>query len=321
MDSGATTHRQDANKGCESPELTTESSPDVKPPWEKVLWKPQPYPDNYIPPDFLSSLRRNTNVKQYKYLPLVLSTCAVTQHLAIIFIFVGTFILLNRDHVDPTQLVWACIAAFPIGNIVWEVMEWRDIAAATKKERRLKATKSSILVLLILVTITPVLKTLTAATSSDSIWAFSAILFCLNAILADYSAANPHPGKERLTSVLSMNAAISASVVLASRLASNLHVFGLVLYAVQLFALFPLLRQRIQYRASKLLRTSLTMLLSCLATGIFISLHARIAFLIATILLFVTFGCPALFIWSQKFKNELKGPWDPAIPIVRQKPL
>lgn len=237
MDSGATTHRQDANKGCESPELTTESSPDVKPPWEKVLWKPQPYPDNYIPPDFLSSLRRNSkclssyelppktksnyitaNVKQYKYLPLVLSTCAVTQHLAIIFIFVGTFILLNRDHVDPTQLVWACIAAFPIGNIVWEVMEWRDIAAATKKERRtchrkpavrtaepdyatesigLKATKSSILVLLILVTITPVLKTLTAATSSDSIWAFSAILFCLNAILADYSAANPHPGKER----------------------------------------------------------------------------------------------------------------------------
>ncbi|KAG8986176.1 hypothetical protein FRB90_004180, partial [Tulasnella sp. 427] len=261
------------------------------------------------------------NVKQYKYFPLVLSTCAVTQHMSIIFIFVGTFIQLSRDQVDPTLLVWSCISAFPIGNLLWEVMEWRDLAAVTRKERRLKATKSSILVLLILVTITPVLKTLTEATSSDSIWALSAILFCLNAILADYSAASPYAGKERLTSVLSMNAAIAASVVLASRLTSNLHVFALVLYAVQLFALFPLLRQRIQYRASAVFRTILTILLGCLAAGIYIGLHIPIAVVIASILVFVTFACPALFMWAQKFKNELKGPWDPAIPIVRQQEL
>ena len=29
-------------------------------PWDKVLWKKQPYPDNYVPEGlFLSSLRRN----------------------------------------------------------------------------------------------------------------------------------------------------------------------------------------------------------------------------------------------------------------------
>lgn len=50
----------------------------------------------------------------------------------------------------------------------------------------------------------------------------------------------------RLPAVLSMNAAISASVVLASRLDSNLAVFALVLFAVQLFALFPIVRQRLQ---------------------------------------------------------------------------
>lgn len=41
-----------------------------------------------------------------------------------------------------------------------------------------------------------------------------------------------------------MNAAISSSVVLASRLPDDLSVFSLVLFAVQLFALFPLLRHR-----------------------------------------------------------------------------
>jgi phosphatidylinositol glycan class C protein len=51
-----------------------------------------------------------------------------------------------------------------------------------------KAVKSSILIFLALMSLSPVLKTLTAATSSDSIWALSAILFGINALLADYSA-------------------------------------------------------------------------------------------------------------------------------------
>jgi len=107
--------------------------------------------------------------------------------------------------------------------------------------------KSSILVFLALMAVTPILKTLSEATSSDSIWALSATLFILNMLLADYGDLEPKP--HRLTSVLSMNAAISGSVVLASRLRSNLEVFALVLSSVLLFALFPLLRKKIQVRA------------------------------------------------------------------------
>lgn len=44
-------------------------------------------------------------------------------------------------------------------------------------------------------------------------------------------------------SALSINAAIFASVVLGSRLSSNADVFGLVLFAVEWFALFPLMRR------------------------------------------------------------------------------
>ena len=46
-----------------------------------------------------------------------------------------------------------------------------------------------------------------------------------------------------------MNAAISSSVVLASRLPDDLSVFGLILFSVQSFALFPMLRRRMQVRS------------------------------------------------------------------------
>jgi len=128
--------------------------------------------------------------------------------------------------------------------------------------------------------LSPVLRTLTAATSSDSIWALSAILFILNALLGDYSSrkfvgqvretwvpcqdsCGIHKHEHcnvRLTSVLSMNAAISSSVVLASRLSNDLAVFSLILFSVQTFALFPMLRHRVEVpaRVPTLLNNELT---------------------------------------------------------------
>lgn len=32
------------------------------PEWERVLWRPQPFPDNYVPPTFLSALSENRNI-------------------------------------------------------------------------------------------------------------------------------------------------------------------------------------------------------------------------------------------------------------------
>ena len=143
------------------------------------------------------------------------------------------------------------------------------VAGALNRLVDAKTVKSSILAFLTLLSLSPVMKTLTASTSSDSIWALAACLFILNALIADYSS--PRPGiytRERcdsghyvysrargitltvwsrsLTSVLSINAAISASVVLASRLPDDISVFALMLYAVVLFAMFPVLRHRLQ---------------------------------------------------------------------------
>jgi hypothetical protein len=39
------------------PDGTGEDGPE----WERVLWRLQPFPDNYVPPTFLAGLSKNRN--------------------------------------------------------------------------------------------------------------------------------------------------------------------------------------------------------------------------------------------------------------------
>ncbi|EUC65037.1 phosphatidylinositol N-acetylglucosaminyltransferase subunit C [Rhizoctonia solani AG-3 Rhs1AP] len=221
--------------------------------WQKILWKKQPFPDNHLPPSFLSSLQRNINLKQYTYPFLFKTVLPVTQHLSNTALFLSTFARLKTGRLDPRVLVYLGSVLSILGYGIYELScpRWGH-------HRLAQALKSSILVFLALASLAPVLRTLTAATSDDSIWALAAGLFILHTVLADYTPERVRVVRDRmdgesqggLTSVLSINAAVSASVVLASRLQTDIAVFSLMLYAVQSFALLPVLRQRLQVRSS-----------------------------------------------------------------------
>lgn len=57
--------------------------------------------------------------------------------------------------------------------------------------------------------------------------------------------SEPVDWESSLSATLSLNAAISASVVLASRLEENAQVFALLFFSVTWFALFPIIRPRL----------------------------------------------------------------------------
>ncbi|THH16996.1 hypothetical protein EW146_g3734 [Bondarzewia mesenterica] len=285
--------------------------------WEKVLWKRQPYPDNHVPNSFLSSLRRNPNFRPYTYWPLVLGSCAITQHLSAIFIFIVVFVRLLDHTLDPRLLVVISATMFLMGYAVWELLDyyWSEVGQNIA-DRRAKTMKASILVFLALTALAPILRTLTASTSSDSIWALSACLFILNAALADYSSVRLGGRvRERLTSVLSMNAAVSSAVVLASRLRDDLSVFALTLFSIQLFSLFPILRHRLQ-ATSGAIQIGLSLALSSLSLGLTLRISTTITYIFLGVLTSVTFVAPAILVWAQKYKNEIRGPWDAATPKV-----
>jgi len=224
------------------------------------------------------------------------------------------FVRLKEGLVDPRTLVLISVGCFVVGYTIWTWGERATADPAYTSINHLKTLKSSILIFLALMSLSPVLRTLTAATSSDSIWALSAVLFILNALLADYSAQRYYGQvHERLTSVLSMNAAISASVVLASRLTLDVAVFALILFSVQAFTLFPLLRRRLQ-GSNAVVQGSLTLGLALTSLVLTAALSWTITWIFFITLIFVTFLAPAALVWAQKFKNEIRGPWDVAVP-------
>lgn len=138
----------------------------------------------------------------------------------------------------------------------------------------------------------------------------------MNALLADYGYAKSGPqSQERLSSVLSMNAAISSSVVLASRLPDDLSVFSLVLFAVQLFALFPMLRHRFG-AVPPILQVTLTVSISALSFALTMSLSPFVTALTTAIYVTVNVVAPGILVWAQRYKNEIRGPWDVAVPRV-----
>ena len=58
----------------------------TRPPWRKILWEQQPYPDNYVDQTFLASVLTYTDTTQYELLTLIKASAVVTQQLSTVAI-------------------------------------------------------------------------------------------------------------------------------------------------------------------------------------------------------------------------------------------
>ncbi|CAG8690006.1 17443_t:CDS:2, partial [Acaulospora morrowiae] len=212
-------------------------------PWRKLLWVKHDYPDNYVDKTFLEELKRNANVRLYDYWSVVMESTVISQHISSIVIFIAIFIYLYLDMLLAQTLIICGTVFTIIGYIFWDKSISKTDPSYEYKSKLAgwKTAKGAMLFSATLLGLSPILKTLTKDISSDTIWALTVILFLANMLFHDYGSENrtniKFPGS------LSTNAAIFASVLLASRLPSNSHVLGLMSFAVEWFALFPLFRR------------------------------------------------------------------------------
>ncbi|SCV72232.1 BQ2448_4926 [Microbotryum intermedium] len=313
-------------------------------PFRKVLYLRQDYPSNYVDSSFLSDLQRNVNVHPASLSALLAQTLPITQHLASTFIFVSIFVRLSKGSLQPSTLLAYCgILAVALRValllIAWTCDEPRTKTPAWAVHRGSEYEETSIsgpaltttipsplptpstsatipiIPLFSLYLLSPALKTLTRATTSDSIWALAGTLFALNVFVGDYRSiplrTTCSPGKT--SSSLPLTAALSGSTVLASRLASNLAVFSLLLFATIWFGPLPGLRSHLSIRPTLIL----TLVLCLGAIGSLRGLGGGVD-KIAMMLLFASAVLgPLLRGWLMlRYKDRVRGPWDQAVPRV-----
>lgn len=199
------------------------------------------------------------------------------------------------------------------------------LSSAPLTHSRLATAKSAILIYIALLGLSPILKSLTESTTSDSIWAMTTSLMCINIFFFDYSGGVG----VKFPASLSTNAALMASTVLASRLPSTTHVFSLTLFSIEVFGLFPVFRRHlrhISWRGHLLLTLALVIGAGAslgtalskkplweggwkrpIAGAIIWGLGSAVGM----------GGCSWWLIGLQRYKNVVIGPWDPARPVIR----
>jgi phosphatidylinositol N-acetylglucosaminyltransferase subunit C len=149
----------------------------------------------------------------------------------------------------------------------------------------------------------------------------SAWLMLINVFFFDYGSGVG----TKYQSSLSTNAALMASTVLASRLASITHVFSLTLFSIEVFGLFPVFRRHLRHRSWRLhvMLTILLILTAGAGMGVVLVANGRwkaamlgaLVWSLCSVL--AMGGCSWWLIRLQKYKNVVTGPWDPARPIIR----
>ncbi|WWC98876.1 hypothetical protein V866_005770 [Kwoniella sp. B9012] len=331
--------------------------------WEKVLWRRQPFPDDYVPPDFLSELDDLPPRPIPRLIPLFFAALPISLHISVIALFLAVFHALLEGNVFPEDVGWKCVifglAGWAIHKYGWGIhrsqpQEVSIIPAPTP-------LRTLILPPLLLSLLSPVLGTLTSATTNDSIWPLAGGLGFVHLLLADFRTGEDlrvrrrrekakrmnkahkrrgsvgiievEEGEEKsLTSSLSLTSALSASVVLASRLPSTSHVFSLVLLAVLLFAGWPPIAKGVR-EAGKLLSLILTISMATLSISLFplrddpspshiIRGHEIVPTTPTLILLIslclVNIIGPIMLLYAWRWKTRRGGGWDVAVVKLRK---
>lgn len=274
--------------------------------WKRVLYEKQPYDDNYVDPNrFLDQLdyEVGSNIDHRSaYMKLLYHAVVVVQHFTVVVIFLTVYRYVAEGTLDYKVLaVFDCIL-LSFGTCIHVVL--------TEIRYDESAVKTVMLFGICLRIAAPVLQALTSSFSSDTIHALAIASSAVHLVFNDYSKDSTGEASVRTVyGTLSLNAAMFASIILASRFHNIETVAGYILLAVIAFFLFP--------KTALLLRS--------------ISPKAHIAFAVIKLVvasfllwslsmtLFIVFELMVVFLWligplwlllMQDYKRALRGPWD-----------
>ncbi|MEQ2307714.1 hypothetical protein AMECASPLE_021058 [Ameca splendens] len=203
----------------------------------------------------------------------------------------------------PETLLWTSLMSALLGYGLYQALT-SQTKSCSENRTHLADSQSAALFLSFTFGFSPVLKTLTESVSTDTVYAMSALMLLAHLVSFPYAHPSP-PGS------LSLNAALFASVCLASRLPGTLHTFAMLTCALLVFALWPCLLQRLRENAPG----QFTGVCAGVCVGGVGGLGSQSlggAVLLSLALVSVTLICPLLLVRLQRHKDNIHGPWDEA---------
>uniref|UniRef100_A0A8C5WU80 Phosphatidylinositol glycan anchor biosynthesis class C n=1 Tax=Laticauda laticaudata TaxID=8630 RepID=A0A8C5WU80_LATLA len=273
--------------------------------WQKVLYKRQSFPDNYVDQSFLEKLRKNIHARKYQYWAVVFESGVVIQQLCSVCVFIVIWWYMDMGLLAPQWLFGAGLIASLIGYVLFDATD-SGIERNQSGQTRWEDLKNSVVFVAFTYGCSPILKTLTESISTDTIYAMSALMLLGHLIFYDYGA-----NAAIVSSTLSLNMAIFASVCLASRLPQSLHAFVMVTFAIQIFALWPMLQKKLKAQTPHCYMTA-TLLFTLSALMGLLTISSVGTVLFALLLITISCLCPYCLIRLQLFKDNIHGPWDEA---------
>ncbi|MFS8018921.1 putative phosphatidylinositol N-acetylglucosaminyltransferase [Helianthus anomalus] len=280
--------------------------------WRKVAYGGmQPgFDDNHTDDTFLQEMVMNANVVKRDMLKVMLDSVSISQYLCIVALVVLVWAHTLNSTITENFLIILNITLVGSGFF---------ILLLTAKMLSFKLLLNYAIKISFFTTglyvLSPIYHTLTRSISSDSIWALTTSLLILHLFLHNYSGSTiKAPGaleNPNLTSNISLNASIVASLLIASRLPSRLLVFAIILFSLQVFLFAPLITYCLK-KYSFRLHLLFSFVLMAITLACVYRLHKLLFVVLLGLLVFVNLVCPYWLIRIQEYKFEINGPWDEA---------
>ncbi|XP_046470544.1 phosphatidylinositol N-acetylglucosaminyltransferase subunit C [Neodiprion pinetum] len=264
--------------------------------WRKNLYETRGLPDNYTDSSFLEELRKNINPSNITTIEAISFAASVSVQLNIVILFVIVFVWLDNEWIAPNA-IFVFSGILTLAGYFLHTFKKSDMLEKMSKDLR------TVLIFLAFgYILSPILKTLTATVSTDTIYAMTIFMFLIHLIFSKYGSP-----QVSLSDSLSITSSIFGSLMLASRLVSPLHAFSLLTTAVLCFVLLPFVMFQIDGKVC------ITIVLSATTTYLLYVISLTISCVFIGVTIFLQLVCPLCYIRWQTYKENIYGPWDEAV--------
>lgn len=193
---------------------STQDEDDSGPPprWEKVLFKRQAFPDNYVDESFLESLVMNASVRPHRFGNLVRGSVVIAQQITSVAIFLLCFTALRSRAMPLAELAALQIGGTVAVSALGVLAGGRGAGAGATAAASGGATRRAVdgagpgrftwrdaalqgaAILALMWGVSPIIKTLTHSYTGEAIWAYAVLLCALHITFHEYRLARTTEG-------------------------------------------------------------------------------------------------------------------------------